>query len=275
MINAVTKILNGTGLTLNSTYTDTDIEINLYQDKQTTKEAILKEILDCTDHIAYIDGTTFYLIDLLQGSTSYTLQKYDIVLNSVKSTLKSNIINRFEADLIQKELQYTSDGKPQLIDNKITRGVNTGASGGNVAKIKAISQNTTLINGWETLSTQTISSNKIYQDNIIIDSTATVTISNGITMWIDAEDNTKIGYDINYTNIDYVLNRKKSIYLKDDISLAIKGYIDVNLGQKIYFTEVDKNGNEIGSGNFVLKYKSYNIKSLITTLKGLGSYSVN
>jgi len=144
MIDALTEILSGTGLSLVSTDA-TNIELNIHQSRQTTKERLIQEILSYTDHIGYEDGSNFVIVDKLLGVDSTAILRDRIV--SVSATLESLIINRFEIDLLVKEFQKQDNGTPSLVDKIVTKSVSTGQSGGDVQKVSPLSQPTTLSSG--------------------------------------------------------------------------------------------------------------------------------
>lgn len=225
MIDSLTEILTGTGLTINSTNA-TDIQINLFQDRQTTKEQIISSILNYTDHIGYETGTTFKIVDLLTGATETTLNTYAI--KNINASLQNQVYNRIEADLTVKEFQRQDNGTPALVDKIVTRSIDTGFSGGTVLKVTTLSQPTILSGG-------------------------------------------EIVYD--YTDIDAVLTRKKTLYLRHRITLTIDGFLSHSYGDKLNFTDYDeKTDSNIASGYLIVTGFSYNDKNTTTTYEGIGEY---
>ncbi|MCK5616952.1 hypothetical protein KAR91_84600 [Candidatus Pacearchaeota archaeon] len=80
----------------------------------------------------------------------------------------------------------------------------------------------------------------------------------------------------NYTDVNAVLTRKKSMYESKIITIVYNGIFDLQIGQRIDFDNThdeDIHGSLTGSGSMTVTSRSFDMSKMKMTISGIGSFS--
>lgn len=122
---AFSKIL--TGYTVNTTDAPA-VNINWQQTNQTSKKEMLDKFCDYADAIYYKSGSTYYLVDAVNGNGN-TLIYEDFELINQAGRHSGNIVGRFVAKYTEKEFSRNPTGSPMLSDIPKQISASTGFTG--------------------------------------------------------------------------------------------------------------------------------------------------
>jgi len=198
----ITKVFSG--YSYDTTYA-TDVSVREYPASQQYGIEYLIGLCEYTDHLFYLDGTTFYFVDKLTGSTSETITDFEILEDGLESSAPDNIVSKISAKW-----------NTEAYDNKIYQ------------------------------LTQANQSEDVYTG-----------LSTGTTDEISPK---------NYINSEVLtmLNRKKTLYLRDSISIKLGTVRHIQIGTEVTLS------SDYATGSFVVTEKKLT-KEGDEILSGLGT----
>jgi len=205
MFNTIDKVITKVfpSYSYDTTYA-TDISVREYQTSQQYGIEYLIGLCEYTDHVFYLNGTTFYFVDKLTGSTSETVTDFEILNDGLSSSTPDSILSKISAKW-----------NTEAYDNKIYQ-------------LTQANQEEDIYTGLSTGTTDEISPKNYINSEVLT-----------------------------------VLNRKKTLYLKDSVSIKLGTVKHIQIGTVITLS------SDYATGSFVVTDKTLT-KEGDEILSGLG-----